>query len=76
MTAEKPKSVCKEKAKLLQEYVGATEAFLDSLTVLSSRLDTHNPAEYYRFQQSAAACRTKLDQAGIAFEQHLASHQC
>jgi hypothetical protein len=76
MTAGKPKSQCKQKARLLQEYIDATEAFLDSLIVLSSRLDAHNPAEYYRFQQNAAACRTKVDEAGIAFEQHIASHQC
>jgi hypothetical protein len=54
---------CDAKVKLLDDYVNATEAYLDLLTVLSARIRKVDKAEYWRLHAIADNCRTKSENA-------------
>ena len=44
------KSMCEEKVKLMEDYHRATEVYMDSVTVLSAKIDTAPKAEYERLR--------------------------
>jgi len=68
--------VRKEKTKLLENYITASEAFLDSLVVLSTKTGTPHKPDFERLQQVSEANRMKSEDARAVFERHITAHRC
>ncbi len=68
--------VCGVKVKMLSEYLIAAEAHLDSLSVLSARIDAVDKAEYLRLEELAEKYRTESERARMALVLHTVSHEC
>jgi hypothetical protein len=67
---------CQEKTTLLNKYLAATESFIDSLTLLSAKINVLQKPDYDRFRQAMEGFRAKAEEARTEFEKHVASHGC
>ena len=69
-------ATCQEKARLLEEYEGATRIFADSVAQLKQKTGTSAKVEYERLQRVCNEARVKSEQARLAWEQHIVDHEC
>jgi hypothetical protein len=67
---------CPEKERLAAEYEAATRRFAAEVTSLKRNMGTSSKAEYERLQHVADEARVRSEQARLALEQHVATHQC
>jgi hypothetical protein len=67
---------CLEKERLANEYEVATAKFAEAVGQLRSKIGTSVRLEYERLQRVADEARLKSEQARLAFEQHMAAHNC
>jgi hypothetical protein len=68
--------VCEEKERLMSEYREATERFSAAVTHLQRKMGTSSLTDYQRLQRIADEARLKSEQARLALEGHVATHQC
>jgi hypothetical protein len=69
-------ATCPEKIRLLEEYQAATSTFADAVAVLKQRAGTSTKFEYERLQRVCDEAREKSEQTRLAWEQHIAGHEC
>lgn len=68
--------VCEEKERLMYEYREATVRFSAAVTHLQRIMGTSSLTDYQRLQRIADEARLKSEQARLALEGHVATHQC
>jgi hypothetical protein len=68
--------VCKEKARLVDEYSTSTIAFTKAVQEMRRKIETSSKEEYKRLEQNSSEARMKAEQARLALEQHIAAHRC
>ena len=69
-------SVCAEKQRLVAAYDAATNAFAAAVTSLHERMGTSSKSDYTRLRQTVDEARLKSEQARLALEGHIETHQC
>src|SRR5580698_2002147 len=67
---------CEVKVELVAEFLNTTEAYLDSLSVLSARMGVVEKPEYERLYGIAQENRAKSERARTSLEAHVVSHGC
>jgi hypothetical protein len=67
---------CEVKEQLLATYQAATQNFAAAVAELYGKMGTSSLIEYQRLQRMTEEARLKSEQARLAFEQHVAFHQC
>jgi hypothetical protein len=67
---------CKEKERLAQEYEAAAAKFAVAVSQLQRQIGTSTRAQYERLQRVSDEAREKSEQARLALEQHMATHDC
>jgi len=67
---------CEEKAKLVAVYETAAKTFANSIGELQRRIGTSSKAEYEELHRTIDIARLKSEQARLALEQHVATHDC
>jgi hypothetical protein len=67
---------CEEKVRLTEDYRAATAAFAEAVLELQRRIGTSTSAEYDSLRRISDEARVKSEQARLAFEKHIAAHQC
>jgi hypothetical protein len=67
---------CPKKVELLKSYHSATEAYMDSVTVLWAKIGTLNRADYDRIRLATERLRTKSEAARLGLELHMDTHNC
>jgi hypothetical protein len=67
---------CSEKQSLTQEYEAATAKFAEAVKQLRQQIGTSSQSEYEHLQRVSDEARLNLGRAGLALEQHTATHNC
>jgi hypothetical protein len=67
---------CDEKERLLAAYQIATQEFAATVADLHAKIGTSSLVEYQQLQRMTDEARLQSEQAGLALEQHIASHRC
>ena len=67
---------CEEKQRLAKEYEKATLKFADAVRHLQKNIGTSTRAEYERLHRDSDQARVGSEQARLALEQHVATHNC
>jgi hypothetical protein len=68
--------VCEEKERSMSEYREATERFSAAVTDQQRKMGTSSLIDYQRLQRIADEARLKPEQARLALESHVVTHQC
>jgi hypothetical protein len=68
--------MCGEKARLASEYQATAQRYADVVADLNRKMGTSAKTEYERLSRAADEARVKSEQARLAFEQHIADHNC
>jgi hypothetical protein len=69
-------SVCAEKQPLVAAHDVATNAFAAAVTNLHELIGTSAKSEYSRLRQTVDEARLGSEQARLALEGHIETHQC
>jgi CHASE3 domain sensor protein len=68
--------MCGEKDRLALEYQEATAQFSQSVADLREKMGTSSQEEYERLKRTTEQWRVRSEEARLAFEQHVAAHNC
>ncbi len=68
--------MCEDKARMLQEYSEAAEAFSNALSTLHHRLAIVPRDEYERLRTTAEAHRLRAEGLRATMEAHVNQHGC
>jgi hypothetical protein len=67
---------CEEKVGLATMYEAATAKFSEAVKELQQKIGISAKQEYESLDRAANQARVKSEQAGLALEQHIATHRC
>jgi hypothetical protein len=67
---------CEEKERLAQEYGAITARFAEAVRQLQRNIGTSSRPEYERLQRVSDEARVSSEQARLALERHMATHEC
>jgi hypothetical protein len=72
----KSSMACREKVILLKAYRLATEAYMDSVTVLCAMTSVLRKLDYDRIRLATDILRNRSEEARLMLESHTDSHDC